>query len=353
MSKKQKSVNTALPEGKYYLGVLWAFVILLLVPWYTPWSPPDFVLSSTSGSVVFFTNLFYPWWHALVFALAGIGVHHSFTRRGLGEFAKERTRQLLVPTLFGLIFIVPAHRYFAALNLNGMADYFYYFSHLVGYGFDYPLSQFTFPLFIYPMTMLLAPLASHLQRRAKENPRRASFAGKIPWPLLYLFCIVPLAVFNLVKIEAVSMGEYPVYFLLGYFLLADEGVMEKLVKYRFLSLGIFAAAFILAHFGPAALRGGALPLLGWFACMAFLGLARRYLNSGGSKILRYLSKSSFAVFLFFNVYIAISTFLFAKMTDNSSLLALFTMLSTFALTFLTYELLKRFRVTRFMFGLRR
>jgi len=184
--------------------------------------------------------------------------------------------------------------------------------------------------------------------------------SKIPWPLVYFLGVIPITLQLFFAIPSPLQGNdffnfslCATYFILGYFIFADEGVIKKLEKYRLLSLGIFMIVFVLAHYGPALFRNALFHVLGWFASLAFLGLARRYLNSSNSKILRYLLESSFAVYLFHNTYIAVSFWFLAKLIDNLFLLISLTWFSTYALTFLTYEILKRFRVTRFMFALKR
>jgi len=347
MSKQMEAGNAlaaTLPERKHYLDHLIAFAILL---------SPLYIMETFT--VV--RDYLDPWWTGLLVALAGVVLYHALARRGLWGFIKRRTVRLLVLLLLAFFVIVPTEKFFYGLYIIGVPDFFRFFMFLKVYGID-AFSQFVLLIALYLMAMLLAPLASYLQRRAKQKAsNQASFASKIPGPLLYLFGFIPFILHHLISLRASpgapSVSEYPVYFLLGFFLLADEGVIEKLAKLRFVSLGVFAAAFALVHFGPALLQGVLFPMLGWFACIAFLGLARRYLSSGGNGILRYLSKSYVAVYVFHNMYIAISVYFATMITHNLHLLILITMLSAYAMIFLTYEILKRFRVTRWMFALKR
>jgi len=359
-------MKKATPERKHYLDNLRMFLMLVLVPGHTP------------GLNILFPKLIYPWWYGLMFALAGITAYHSLKRRGAREFIKERTSKLLIPFLFAVLIFVRIEKYFFGFRFYGTAYRYDFWADLKNFNFLTTFSHFWFLLQLYPVAVLFAPIAKYLQRleyRAKpENAGKASFAAISPWLFLCLFGIVILLMYNLIDPRSafmilgdirmassllneaklgLSILSFPVYFFLGYFALADEGMMEKLEKYCFLWSGIFAAAFILAHFGPAALRDVLLPMSGVLGCLAFLGLFRRYFNSDNSKLVRYLVNSSFAVFLSHNTYLAIFTYLFTMKTDNPLIVIPATILSTFALTFLTYELLKRFRATRWMFALRR
>ena len=346
-------MKKAIPERKHYLDNLKALALLLLVPWHLfvhAYRYYAFVFERMGAFLpaAIYNGLIEPWWREFMFVLAGIALCHSFARRDLKEILKERTQKLLVPLVFTLLIFLPAIPYLVSKSPQGYGVYS--FEHL------------WFILFLYPMTLLFSPLAAHLKRRGKKRaegkiPMKASFAGKIPWPLLYAFALIPLLAARAVplpddpSVAYNGLVKYTVYFLLGYFLLADEGVMGKLEKYRFAALGMFVAAMLLVYVGPVS--RAAPHMSGWFASLAFLGLARRHWNSGGGKILRYLSKSSFAVYLFHNTYIAIFLFLFTKFIRSPYLLLSLALLCTFALTFLTYEILKRFRVTRFMFALKK
>jgi len=366
---KGAAMKKAIPERKYYLDNLRMIAIMLLIPTHTDVLYAVYVLMTRTNlraPAMLFRNLIDPWWSGLIFALAGITLYHSLTRRSLGELLKERTSKLLVPLFFTLLLFMLVFPYLFELMQNGSADYFKFITNLVNRsgGFDsLPFLHLYFILFLYPITLVFAPIASFLQRHAKKNPTdKASFVSKLPWPLLFLFGVIPFGLQTVLIIPLTSIGsttyysvsKYAAYFLLGYFLLTEESVMEKLEKYRFASLGIFIAAMLLLFFAPFfALRRALYHMAGWFACMAFFGLARRYLNCGGSKIFRYFSKSSFAVYLFHLIYTVVSFYLLLKMLDNLFLLISLTMLCTFALSFLTYEILKRFRVTRWMFALKR
>lgn len=356
--------KAALPERKYYLDNLRSAALLLLVVWHIVMG---FAFLGVRAALIFH-SLIDPWWRELMFVLAGISMNYSLRKRGLGEFIKERTNKLLVPLLFTLLLFVPVTQYFYFLLMQGSAHYLDFFTSLPafvtgkGYG-TFGFTQLWFLLFLYPMALLLAPVVAYVRQRVEKTAsksqtaaKKPTFASKIPWPLLYLFAIIPAAMPALsIEMENstyYSFGKFFAYFLLGYFMFADDGVMEQLEKARFLSLGLFAAAMASIYLGPPMLRDALSLMIGWFAALAFLGLARRYFNSGHT-LFRYLSKSSFAIYLFHNSYPGIALYFISKVTENFLLQFVLITLFTYAMSFLTYELFKRFRVTRWMFGLQR
>lgn len=82
---------------------------------FVPW---DFHIKNN----VIYPDLLYPmyflnqWRLPLLFVISGMGVYFAFQKRTGGQFALERTRRLLVPLIFGMLFIVPPQIYFEYLD---------------------------------------------------------------------------------------------------------------------------------------------------------------------------------------------------------------------------------------------
>jgi len=55
----------------------------------------------------------------LLFVLAGIATWYAFAHRPAGAYAREPTRRLLVPLLFGIVVIVPPQPFLAQLPYPG------------------------------------------------------------------------------------------------------------------------------------------------------------------------------------------------------------------------------------------
>ena len=51
------------------------------------------------------------WRIPLLFIISGMGVCFAMRRRGWKELLKDRTRRILLPLIFGSLFIVPIHGY--------------------------------------------------------------------------------------------------------------------------------------------------------------------------------------------------------------------------------------------------
>jgi peptidoglycan/LPS O-acetylase OafA/YrhL len=184
-----------------------------------------------------------------------------------------------------------------------------------------------------------------------KSKGKGKLGNKMPFIFVILMgllpCIAQNDIFEVFDIFGEHILEYSVYFLLGYFFLSNDNLLEKLEKHRFLLLGLFV---LYAGFTVFIIDGEFYELASWLAILAILGLARHYLNFSG-KITRYLSKSSFGIYLFHQSWIVITAFFIFKATDNPALQILLIFLSSIILTYGTDEIFRRVPVFRWMFGL--
>jgi surface polysaccharide O-acyltransferase-like enzyme len=285
------------------------------------------------------------WMMPLLFALAGISSRYALQRRKNGEYAKERVNKLLIPLIFGLLLLIPVQSYVAGMSHNGDAnylDFFTTFTDLSGYDGAFTPGQLWFIIYLFIISIVCLPLLSYYNKRAKENGER-----RIPMVLLIVLGIVPAIVNPIMDIGGKSLCEFAAYFLLAYFLLAREDVLERLDKYRFPLLGLFIAGVALAWY----FDGTLLELVSWISVLTFIGMGRHYINRTG-KIAKYLSGSSFAVYLFHQSWVVVAAFFIFKITDSPFIQIPLILVSAVALTYLSYEACRRTRITRRMFALK-
>ena len=95
---------------KHYLDNLKWMILLILIPYhaaqaYNVWGEPNYVFIDgnriISGIIVFFSPFFMP----LIFVLAGISTKYALKKRTNKEYIFERIKKLLIPSLFGIIFL--------------------------------------------------------------------------------------------------------------------------------------------------------------------------------------------------------------------------------------------------------
>jgi surface polysaccharide O-acyltransferase-like enzyme len=137
--------------------------------------------------------------------------------------------------------------------------------------------------------------------------------------------------------------------MLGYFVLNNEKLLKRLDKYRFLLLGAATLYSVITAF---VLNWEFYEMASWLWILALLGIGNHYLNFNG-KTTAYLSSSSFGIYIFHQSWIVIVTFFIFKVIDNPALQIPAIFITSVVLTYLTYEICRRFGLTRFMFGLKK
>ena len=176
---------------------------------------------------------------------------------------------------------------------------------------------------------------------------RGTLGSKVSILLIIVMGLLP-CIATMLKIGGKSPTEDLVYFVLGYFFLSNDILLEKLDKYRFLLLGLFFMDALRTTF---LCDGEFYETASWLAILTILGMGRRYLNFCG-KITDYLAGSSFCVYIFHQSWIVIAAFLIFKLTDNPILQIPLIFLMAVSLSYLSYEACKRVSVFRWMFGIK-
>ena len=346
---------------KWYIDNLRFLAVLLLFPYHTFMIYNTFESFYIHGAEIGVLSdvlmAVWPWIMPLLFTIAGMSSAYALKRRTGGEYVTERVHKLLLPLLFGMLLVVPIQTYLAELFHTGAGNYFHYFTQmkdLSGYAGGFTPGHLWFLLYLFIISLLALPVMLwHQKRGAKPVLPQITLPG-----LLALF-ILPLLMQAVLDISGKSVGEYFTFFLLGYFLLSQERVLGLLDRARIGLALAFATGFVLTFFWGMELYmfspilGDVLSeLYGWVGILALLGVAGRYWNTT-TKVTEYLVKSSFGVYLFHQSWIVIVAYFVFRLTQSAALQIPLILLLSVPLTFLTYELAKRFSVTRFLFGLKK
>lgn len=346
---------------KWYLDSLRFLTVLLLFPYHTFMIYNSFESFYIHGIQIPFLSgvimAIWPWIMPLLFTIAGTSSAYALKKRTGKEYVAERVYKLLLPLLFGMLLIVPIQTYLAELFHTGSGNYFHYFTQvtdLSGYAGGFTPGHLWFLLYLFVISLLALPIMLwHQKRGAKPVFEKITLPG-----LLALF-VLPLVMQNILDISGKSVGEYFTFFLLGYFLLSQERVLALLDRARVGLTIAFAAGFLFTFFWGLKLHaynatlGDVLSeLYGWAGILALHSIARRYWNKT-TKTTQYLAKSSFGVYLFHQSWVIIAAYFVFQLMKSAALQIPLILLLSVPLTFLTYELARRFCVTRFLFGLKK
>lgn len=359
-------------------------------------------------AVTFFVAMAAFWGMPLIFVIAGFAIWHSLQKRTWVAFVRERLLRLFIPWLIGLLLIVPPQVYFK-LSSNPMyqESYVQFYQYFFGITFrmDFPwisLATENFEFFhtahlwflhtLLAFTLLLLPLFLYLRKtlgRQLVDRAAAHFSG--PWAVL--LAALPIAMIEAALGTDLAGGwnqiGYVVFLFYGYLLAADVRFWQVLCKYWKISLVLaitssiacFSGLYIIAEFthtDPFDAYDLASVMIrffkgfvGWAWIVAILGFlehirkkresASRWHDSRTptnnrtflSRFERYANEAVLPFYILHQTVIVMIGFYVVQW--NTSALLKFSIISLTALatTLFLYEIvIKRTRVTRFLFGMK-
>jgi uncharacterized protein (DUF2147 family)/peptidoglycan/LPS O-acetylase OafA/YrhL len=331
-------------------------------------------------------------WHMpLFFVLAGWSIFGSLGARGVGSFARERVGRLLVPLLAGSALFGPVIKY---LELRGGLDANYtglYVAHELqarirqvipaglpearpfseGFFEFWPtffsvLERFTwahlwFLAYLFTFSFLYLPILVWLRRRPAR--RATVHAAWVYLPVLPLAILQVLlrphwpGLQNLVD-DWANFSTYSVYLLLG-FAVARSPAFETAIHHewrRAFAVSLAACAVLLggvlgAITSPTVILAGT-AVAGWCFIVGLLGLAaHRFART--SPVLPYLAESALPVYVLHQVAIVVPGFWIVQLPLGIPAKFVLLLVVSIALTMATYDrVIRRFALTRFLFGMR-
>ena len=363
-----------------------AFMLLILYHvgmYYVTW---DWHVKSPQASATIepLMMLSSPWRLSLLFLVSGVATAYLLARQGSGQFLRLRSSRLLIPLIFGMLVIVPPQSYLEVVEklryAGGFAEFYrLYITGFHGFcrGSDCLIMPtwnhlwFVAYLWVYTVVLYIAvriapPMIPWLRRLAD---RRLSGAGILLWPLAYL-CAIRLGLAPRFPANHALIGDwynhalYFGVFLLGFALAGARGAWGSLERSRWVTLGlaVLGWAFLIAYFGaysddadipPLALRLFARCIYGaeqWLAIAAIVGFAHRHLTHDNAAR-RYLTSAIFPVYILHQTVIVVVAHALKPSHLYPPVEAVLLVLVTAATCFLSYEVIRRVRLLRPLFGL--
>ncbi len=317
-------------------------------------------------------------WHmSLFFILAGASTYFALKKRSGVGYIKERVRRLFIPLIFGTFVIIPPLSYLGLLNHSDYSQsfiaWFPNFFHLqtadlngffLGGLTTGPL-WFILHLFVYSLIAL--PLFLYFNRDAGLQWLKR-ITGMLMKPAV-LFLLVPALLVPISKFPWVIGGNplfYITFFILGFILISDERLMDKIDRYRLilLILGVVPLAGLITmsatNSWPANIPEWADGIMDayrnafhpWFFILALLAYGRRFLNFT-NKFLKYFAEGAYPIYILHQtVLVTVAFFVVQWGLGVGAKYAIIAALS-FAGTVLAYDILvRRTNITRFLFGMK-
>ena len=364
-----------------------AFAVLILYHtgmYYVSW---DWQVKSpfASGTLEPLMMLSSPWRLSLLFLVSGAATSFLLARSSAG-FLGSRSRRLLIPLIFGMLVIVPPQSYYEVVEKAGYTGGYLAFwaRYLAGDDsfcragdcLDLPTwNHLWFVAYLWVYTVLLW-LASRLAPRWMARieatmPRLLNGAALLllPIALLALLRLLMLARFPTTHAlidDWYNHAQYFSVFLFGFFAARSDSIWERLRAQRWIALGLamLSYAFVIWYFNfspyteesppPEMLRNLQRLIYSvnsWTSIAAILGFARQF-NPGDSAARRYLTEAIFPFYIVHQTAIIVCSqwlkpVALTPMIEGPLLVAI-----TFATCFASFEIVRRVRWLRPLFGLR-
>lgn len=354
--------------------------------------------NETAGALMdLFLQFLHQWRLPVLFLISGMGTSFAFRRRTGKQFLWERSKRLLIPLLFGVLFVNLFSGYYAALEASqtGMGTEAgpALIKFAVGWWAHFGnVQHLWFLVNLFKYSLLCAPLFIYLRNRPDgfilrgahriigfRNGLGLLFLVPLPLILVELF-IKPWAFGGLGR--GYEFLWYLVFFFTGYLLImAGDTYWKALEKIRYMSLVVgigcsmllfglkFLGNTITPGYGGLILNGGwtrlgdsfwnilTFPALilhslnAWSWCMAVFSWGARNFTRPSQR----LSYFNQAVYPFYIVHmpIILATLYYMKDWEMWWPLKLLLITSvTFAGCWAVFEIVKRNRVTRMLFGIK-
>ena len=322
-----------------------------------------------------------PWRLGLLFFIGGVAASLMLRKLGTAPFLKRRSLRLLLPLVFGMLVVVPPQSYFEVVEKLGYARSYGDFMglYLQGYGGFCQDGCLTLPTwnhlwfvaYLWIYTMLLGAMVALLGPRLDRIAARAGTLMQ-GWKLI----VLPAAVLALARIALAerfptnhavvndwcnhAMSFLP--FLLGAVVARVPGFWSRPALLRWPALAIAATCWACLVMWmalweiappPAALRPFAFSvyaLMAWSATVAACGFAVRHLDHDGPAR-RYLNEAIFPVYILHQTLIVVLAHAMKPLRIAPGPEAVVLVLLTTTISFGCYELVRRLRPLRPLFGL--
>ena len=391
-------VDAQRPQRRPELDAIRTLVVLGLVFFHASLvfdTRDDFYVKNaeTTEVTTILAGLAVVWAMPALFLISGLGSWHSLRRREPGGFAVERLRRLGIPLVFATVTFIPVPQW---LRLRADPDYHESYLRFLPHFFHVRLDLSEFPFVIQgeyfetghlwfvvlllAFSLILAALVRWFPREHAERLREAA-AAAVRRPGVVLLPALPVALISaLLGLEegyaAWSRWAYLLFFLYGFVLAADERFREAMRRDAVLAavlgvvlFGIGMPLFLIAggdpftDMTPFAIGARILyGITGWCWVVAILGLLDRRRRRpsassepvrGGRRAYRYLATAALPLYVLHQpIVVAVA---YEVVRWQAPILVKYTVIVviSLALTVAAYDLLvRRTRVTRFLFGMR-
>ena len=343
----------------------WLDVFLLILyhaaQAFNTWGELNYICFEPNKAISSFIVFLSPFFMPLLFLLAGMSSRYSLRKRTYGQYITERIKRLLVPLAFGTLVFCPVLAYIGNKTNYGyegsfFAHYKVFFTKwtdLTGFDGGFHVGQFWFLLYLFVISLVSVGIIALVKKAMKKQ----TGAENMPFWAICLMVIPLPFLYDLLSVGGKSFAEYIYIFLIGFYLLSNDKVIEKAEKYRYISLTAGLAAslanvymFIWSGRDFGMLNVTAKAFAEWFMILALIGIGKNKLDFR-NKVTAYMSQRSFPFFGMHFLWIVLFQYWFSGIFDNNIvLLFIVPVACAYVTTLACAELCLRIPILCFLMG---
>jgi len=323
---------------------------------------------------------FVQWRLPLLFFISGVGIYFSLRRRSVISFAGERFVKLFIPLAFAMLFTIPSQVYFEWRQAGNIHMSYAEFWPSVWKFVPYPDGSLTwshmwFVVYLFVFCILLLPFFAILKIKAVAEFKQR-LANRFGNPILAGLLFIPLMAYYLLLYlkypEQQNLFDDWFLFvfsltllLYGYFVGSSDRFWKSCEKYRFWYLGIAVTCIVILfyfywwNFDYPKEQGSGLYYYGllnslhiWCWILGMLGLAKHHLNFT-NKFLRYANQAVYPFYILHQTLIVGFGYYVTQWSMPILPKLVILMVLTFVSLLLIYRfLIKPFIIPRILFGLK-
>ena len=351
---------------KHFIDNLRWMDVFLLIPYhaaqaFNTWGELNYICFVPNKAISSFIVFFSPFFMPILFLLAGMSTKYALEKRSCGQYILERVKRLIVPFVFGTLVFCPILAYIGDRTNFGYAGgffehykiFFTKWTDLSGFDGGFGVGQFWFLYFLFIISVVSVGIIALCGKLFKKKPD----SHNIPYWALCLM-IIPLPfLYELLTVGGKSFSEYLYVFLIGYYILSHDRVIEKAEKFRYLSLAIALIAGILnvymfiwsgSNFGI--FNTVAKAFEEWFMILALTGIGKHSLDFNG-KVTSFMSQRSFPYFSIHFLVIVLFQYMFSGIFDGHAALLYFVpIIPAYIVTFACSEITLKIPFLCFLMG---
>jgi glucan biosynthesis protein C len=356
----------------------WLRVIAILAVYFhhigMPFNGDDFHIMNAESSkllddiMVYFEQFRLP----LLFLVSGTGTVFAFSKRSWFQFLKERNYRLIIPLIFGILFIVPPQTFYE--HYSNYSSYIDVYKNL-----DFEVNHLWFIRNLFIISIAVIPFILFL--RSEKSNSFIHFFEKITAKKYGLFLIVILLISIKIITKKINPSDskdisnisstafYGFFFITGILIAASTKIWIHLKNYRktnFTLLIISSVLFYFYYFFPNRFLTPYFSietrwniwyvvccLVSWLSVITLLGYGQIWLNKK-SEILKKCNEAIYPFYVLHQTIIIIFGFYIIDLNINIPLKILLLLFTTFPVIIIIYRfLIYPFKIPRFLFGMKK